>query len=94
MVRSLSKISEEGNTVDTYRKENYIRIKYKRVLPTGGGEAKKSENMEALYSSVRSWGTEEEEDIHFQPGRDFMSTGNLFTPTHYQTTLRLYSQIL
>ena len=31
------------------------------VFPTGGGEATKSENTEALYASVRSWGTEEEE---------------------------------
>ena len=36
------------------------------VLPTGGGEATNPENMEALYASVRSWGTEEEGDIAFQ----------------------------
>ena len=33
------------------------------VFPTDGGEAANPENMEALYSSVRSWGTEEEYDI-------------------------------
>ena len=27
------------------------------VFPTGGGEDKIPENMEALYSSMRSWGT-------------------------------------
>ena len=35
------------------------------VLPTGGGEATKSENMVALYASVWSWGTEEEEGNPF-----------------------------
>ena len=67
--------------MDTYRKENYSRIKYKRVLPTGGGEAKKSENMEALYSSVRSWGTEEEEDIHFPTWKGFYEYREPVHPT-------------
>ena len=35
------------------------------VLPTGRGESKNPENMEALYSSVWSWGEEEEEEITF-----------------------------
>ena len=33
------------------------------VFPTGGGEATNPENMEALYASIRSWGTEEEDKI-------------------------------
>ena len=37
----------------------------KVVLLTGGGEATNPENMEALYESVRSWGTEEEDDTNF-----------------------------
>ena len=35
------------------------------VFPTGGGEATKSENMEALYASVRSWVTEKEDSNPF-----------------------------
>ena len=35
------------------------------IFPTGGGEATKSENMVALYASVWSWGTEEEEGNPF-----------------------------
>ena len=42
-----------------------MRRKEKLVFPKSGGEAKKPENMEALYASVRSWGTEEEDDIPF-----------------------------
>ena len=35
------------------------------VFLTGGGEATNPEKMEALYVSVQSWGTEEEDDIIF-----------------------------
>ena len=35
------------------------------VFLTGGGETTNPEKMEALYASVRSWGTEEEDDIPF-----------------------------
>ena len=35
------------------------------VFPTGGGEATKLENMGALYASVWSSGTEEEDKITF-----------------------------
>ena len=59
MVRSLSKIAEEGNTVDTDREEKGRRRKERVAFPTGGGEAIEPENMEALYASIRSWGTEE-----------------------------------
>ena len=55
-VKLRSKIAEEGNTVETYRKKKDRRRKEKAVLPTGGGEATKPVNTEALYASVRSWG--------------------------------------
>ena len=35
------------------------------IFLTGGGEATNTENMEGLYASVRSWGTEEEDDTTF-----------------------------
>ena len=35
------------------------------VLPISGGEATNPKTMEDLYASVRYWGTEEEDDIHF-----------------------------
>ena len=35
------------------------------VLLKGGGEDTNLENMEALYASVHSWGTEEDDDIPF-----------------------------
>ena len=35
------------------------------VFPTGGGEATNPDNVEALYAYVRSWVTEEEENIPF-----------------------------
>ena len=35
------------------------------VIPTGGSEATNPENTEALYASVRSWGTEEEGETTF-----------------------------
>ena len=44
--------------VDADGEENERRRKEKVVFPTGGGEATKPEKMEALYASVRSWGTE------------------------------------
>ena len=45
--------------VDTDREENERRRKYKLVFPIGGGESTNPENMEALYESVRPWGTEQ-----------------------------------
>ena len=45
--------------MDIYGEERERRKKDKIVSPTGGGEAKTLENIEALYASVRSWGTEE-----------------------------------
>ena len=50
---------------DTDGEERYRRRIYKVVLPTGGCKATNPENMEALYASVRSWGTEEEYGILF-----------------------------
>ena len=35
------------------------------VLPIGGGEDTKPENMEALYAYIRLWGTEEEDNTPF-----------------------------
>ena len=35
------------------------------ILPTGGGEATITENMETLSVSVHSWSMEQEEDIPF-----------------------------
>ena len=51
--------------MDTDRDEKERITNEKLVFPTGGGEAKNLVNMEALYASVRSWGTEEEEKIPF-----------------------------
>ena len=47
--------------MDTYGEENERRIKYTTILPMGGDEATSPKNMEALYASMRSWGTEEYE---------------------------------
>ena len=35
------------------------------LLPPGGGESTNLENMEDLYASARSQGTEEEDNIYF-----------------------------
>ena len=56
---------EEGKTVEIVGEKNKRRRKEKVVFPTGGGEAKTPENVETLYAYVRSWGTEEEDDITF-----------------------------
>ena len=47
--------------MDTVGEENNRRRKEKVVFLTSGGEATKPENMEALYASVWSWFTEEED---------------------------------
>ena len=65
MGRSPSKITEEGKTVDTDRKEKERRRKEKVVLPTGGGEATNTEKIEDLYASVQSWGSEQEGNLPF-----------------------------
>ena len=49
--------------MDTVGEEN--GRKEKVVFSTDGGESKTPENMEALYASVQSWGTEEEDDVPF-----------------------------
>ena len=49
--------------MDTVGEGHERRRKEKVVLPTGRGESKKIEKMEALYASVRSWGIEEEDGI-------------------------------
>ena len=41
------------------------KIKYIMVLPIGGGEDTNPENMEDLYTWVRSWGREEEDNTTF-----------------------------
>ena len=51
------------------------------VFPPGGGEAINPENIEALYSSVRSWGTEEEGDIPFTSWKGVDEYQDLFDPT-------------
>ena len=58
-------MAEEGNTVDIVGEENERRRTEKVVLLTGGGEYTNPENMEALYASIQSWSTEEEDDILF-----------------------------
>ena len=58
--------------------------KDKAVFPTGGGEATNPENMKALYKSVWSWGTEEEDKITFPDWkgvddyRDFVDPNSLY----------------
>ena len=51
--------------VDIYGEENEISRKEKLVFPVGGDESANLEKMEALYTSVRSWGMEEEDGIPF-----------------------------
>ena len=58
-------IAEEGRTVDTDGEEKESRRKDTVIFLTGGGEATNPDNIEALYAFVRSWGTEEEDDIPF-----------------------------
>ena len=53
--------------VDTDEEENERIIKDKAVFLIDGGEAKTTENMMALYSSIQSGGMEEEYDIKFPP---------------------------
>ena len=65
MGRSLTKISNEGKTVDTVEEENNMRRKDKVVFPTGGGESTKPKNVEALYVYVQSWVMEEKYNIPF-----------------------------
>ena len=43
--------------VDTDRGENERRRKDKVISPICGGEATNPEKMDALYASIRSWGT-------------------------------------
>ena len=47
-------------TVDTDGEEKERRRKYMAILPTGSGEATRTENMKDSYVSIWSWGTEEE----------------------------------
>ena len=54
----MSKIKEEGMTVDTYWEGKYSSRKETAVFLTGGGEAKSTERMEAYYASVWSQGME------------------------------------
>ena len=49
----LYKITGKCVAVGTYGEEKEGRIKDMEILPMGGGEATISENMEALYASVR-----------------------------------------
>ena len=58
-------------TVDTYREEEERMRKDTGILTTGGEEAKILSNMEALYVSVRSWGTREEVNIPFTDWKGF-----------------------
>ena len=53
--------------MDTVGEENERKRKEKVVFLTGGGEATNPENMGDLYAFVRSWCTEQDEDIHFLP---------------------------
>ena len=75
--------------MDTDSEEKERRRKEKVTFPSGGSESTNPENMEALHASIKSWGTEKEDNTLFNPGRELMITGNLLTPPHYQPTLRL-----
>ena len=49
--------------VDADGEESQRNRKDTAKLTIGGGEATSSENVEALYASIQSWGTEEEDEI-------------------------------
>ena len=51
--------------MDKYGEKKERRRKEKVGFPTGGGESTNPENMDALHASLRSLGTEEEDDITF-----------------------------
>ena len=51
--------------VDTDGEETESRRKEDKIFPMGGGEYTILENIEALYTYVSSWGTEEEDDVPF-----------------------------
>ena len=51
--------------MDTVGEGKKRRRKETVVFLKGVGESTNPENMEDLYASVRSWGTEEEDDIPF-----------------------------
>ena len=59
-------------TVDTDGEEKERRRKYMAILPTGSGEATRTENMKDSYVSIWSWGTEEEggTTLPYQKGVD------------------------
>ena len=65
MGRSPSKVADEGKMVDTDGEEKERRRRYKVVLLTSGVKSTNLENIEALYASVRSRSTEEEDIIIF-----------------------------
>ena len=60
------------------------------VLPIGGGENKTKENMEALYSYVWSWGTEEEYNITFP---EWMVVKEYRDPIHPTSLLANFSTV-
>ena len=51
------------------------------VFPTGGGESKNLEKMEALYVYVRKWGMEEEDGIPFSSCKVVGEYWNSVDPT-------------
>ena len=75
--------------MDTDREKKGRRKEGGVASPTGGGEAKKPENMEDLYAYVWSWGTKEEGKYLSHPRRDLITTGTMITPPHYHPSLQL-----
>ena len=51
------------------------------LFPTDGGEATNTKNMEVLYVSVCSWGTEEYGNILFPSWKGFDKYGDPVEPT-------------
>ena len=57
------------------------------VFPTSGGEFANPENIEALYTSVRSLGTKEEDDISFPYWKGFDEYRDLVDPASLSDNL-------
>ena len=50
-------------------------------LPTGGGDYTRTENMEAMYALVRSWGMDEDEYIPLPEYKEVDEYWDLIDPT-------------
>ena len=68
--------------MDTDREEKERRRKEKVAFPTGGGEATNPEIWK-LYMHPYGHGVRKKTTTYLShPGRELLSIGNLFTPTH------------